>query len=315
MCRKLCSGQQATDEVLTLHKAFVKFSGYGALSLTWYALEDTARAIGTLVADTVPLKAWRRGGDPTNFYPPPKSKRVARYPAKRARAEGDSGDGGGEISLAEAAGNEAEEGAEQEDEVELSDAEDAPGDLENYLEEVMGDMLQPFDAVVEGADQLVAAEQAVVPEGASAQGEPPPPPAPRPSAPPGEEARPRGRGAETVVFPWGKITYYASKRSFEAICRNPAHGKCVLTRSAKGRKAEPLGGRPLGFMAAWLQQGHVASKEAHWSPEVLHSSLAARVAGRNFVKAASQELDLLSYERPRADAGEDSEAEDASAYI
>lgn len=297
--------------MLTLHKAFAKFSGHGVLSLTWYVLEDTARAIGTLVVDTVPLKPWRRGGDPTHFYPPTKSKRVTRYPAKRPRAASGSGGGGAKASLDEVEGNEAEE-EEQEDEVGLSDVEDAPGDLEYYLEEVMGDMLQPLDAVVQAAEQLVAAEQAAAPEAASAQDEPPTPP----MAPPGQEARPRGRGAATVVFPWGKITYYASKRSFEAICRNPAHGKCVLTRSAKGRKTEPRGGRPLGFMAAWLQQGHVASKEVHWSPEVLNSSLPARIAGRNFVRAANQGLDLLSFERPRAaDAGEASETEDSSAYM
>lgn len=192
-------------------------------------------------------------------------------------------------------------------------------DLSRFVDEASETLVQtlePPDRPGENPSDDVASEVhpiAHAPSGASVMVPPPPPP------PEEELARARGRAAVAVIFPWGKIAYYASKNSFEAICRNPAHGKCVLTRSAKGKVSRagklPAGGRPLGFMASWLQQGHVGSKADHSSQSVMHAPLARRIAARNFVKGARFGADLLSYERPKAeDQGEGSEPEDLSAY-
>lgn len=118
-----------------------------------------------------------------------------------------------------------------------------------------------------------------------------------------------------MVFKWGKITYYPSKRVFEAICRHPAHGKCVLTRTSHGRGGAASGaGRPMGFLAAWLERADQPSKAAHWAPEVLHASAAARRAAREAVKAMPNGPALLSHERPKENA-EDSEPEGLAGFV
>ena len=75
-----------------------------------------------------------------------------------------------------------------------------------------------------------------------------------------------------VDFNGGVIRFHHSTGNFEATCKNPAHGRCVLTRkgleaSKKKRKVGAgyaRGGRPVGLMAAWLaKKDDVPSKKAH----------------------------------------------------
>lgn len=97
----------------------------------------------------------------------------------------------------------------------------------------------------------------------------PPPPAPLPI--PDEHHGPAGRGvalrrgkaAATVVLEGGVLSYYTSNAVFQATCRNPFHGACVLTR--KRSVLAQLRGRPCGLMAAWLALGpRCETKAAHW---------------------------------------------------
>ena len=63
------------------------------------------------------------------------------------------------------------------------------------------------------------------------------------------------------------MAFYSSKGVYEAMCNNIAHGRrCVLTRSNQAYAASsshvgpPRGGRPIGFLMAWLFNGHVPSR-------------------------------------------------------
>lgn len=284
------------------------------LSATWYTLEETERPIGEFVANRVPLVPLFAHGAADVFFPSALAKRgVSRYPPKRQRR--DDAPAGSAGDAPEADDQDLASDADPDDEDMGPDGLDkAPGDLAEMMDAIAAELLQPLQPPDEDEAQGSAASGAVnAPDEPSA---PCPPPPPEPEAPAG----PRGKANVTVVFPWGKISYYASKQAFEAICRNPRHGTCVLTRAARakaGKSGERFpGGRPIGFMAAWLQQGQVASKQAHWAPEVLEASHAARRAGRRFVKDAHNGPQLLGFERPKmVDAGENFEPEDLAPYV
>ena len=47
----------------------------------------------------------------------------------------------------------------------------------------------------------------------------------------------------------GKLSWYLRQYKWEATCKNPAHGKCVVTRSG-GLKESNMWGRPLGLLSA-----------------------------------------------------------------
>eukprot|EP00971_Amphidinium_carterae_P296703 5894053-Amphidinium_carterae.2 len=123
--------------------------------------------------------------------------------------------------------------------------------------------------------------------------------------------------AETIVwFPdnMGKISYHHGRQSFEAVCLNPAHQPCVLTRTSKGRKAKKgttVAGRPLGFLSAWLLHADLCSnKEEHWSKQWWTDTLTvkARTDARAELKTFTNGEKLVTYEREAED-GEDSEPE------
>ena len=63
-----------------------------------------------------------------------------------------------------------------------------------------------------------------------------------------------GISEATFYVHGGKISYYPSKNSFEAVCGNKDHKRCVLTRTSKGRAA---------------RGGKVVAGEAMWFPDVL----------------------------------------------
>ena len=132
---------------------------------------------------------------------------------------------------------------------------------------------------------------------------PPPPPPPAPAL--GGAGIPVGM---TAVLPWGRISWYR-KGVFETVCRNRSHGRCVLTRKptafAAGSADRPRGGRPLGFMAAWLQLNehlHTTTgdeKAKHWEKEAFQLDLETRQRCREALRAAPGGSDLLTFERPR----------------
>ena len=80
-----------------------------------------------------------------------------------------------------------------------------------------------------------------------------------------------GRGAmlASVTFEnGGKNRRYRDGR-FEAVCRCDDHlpkGRCRLTRTSVGNDDSPAQGRPLGLMAAWIEEAsQFSSREEHSS--------------------------------------------------
>lgn len=259
---------------------------YGALYTSWYQLEECHRPIPEFVIHTVPIVPLSKD-DPFKVFPPPR-RGVGRNPRKRSAVGEELVPLGEEEDIRE---DMAQQFEELEDEVPVEF--DEEHELENPLGVMMGelggnliDAMEPPEE--EGHQELVEAAREQEP-----QAHPPPAAGVR------MQWGPRGHGEATVEFPCGKITYWSSKGVFEAICRNPAHGKCVLTRSAKARRnTEQRGGRPLGFLAAWLLKAEqAADKTEHWSQEFMHSSLEDRVAGRTYIAVSDNGEDLLSKER------------------
>lgn len=107
---------------------------------------------------------------------------------------------------------------------------------------------------------------------------PPPVPAEGPPAdgPAVAPARPRImldnalgiRGFAEVVWytGMGKISYYGTRRQLQVDCGNPAHGRCVLSRTfAAGPRVRTS---PLPLCVAWLQKSFEhGTKTQHWAAE------------------------------------------------
>ena len=121
--------------------------------------------------------------------------------------------------------------------------------------------------------------------------------------------------AEAVVeMVEGRISYYAGKSGFEAVCRNPAHGpgRCVLFRTAKLSKSggRPTRGRPLGFLMCWLRNNHVPTKALHHASENMQFSHESRCKCREELSGQR----LLGFERARLE-GEDAEPLTLQGYV
>eukprot|EP00971_Amphidinium_carterae_P147820 2930043-Amphidinium_carterae.4 len=143
-------------------------------------------------------------------------------------------------------------------------------------------------------------------------------PPPLPQALESESRRRRGgvRGLVGVAeceirLGHGRISYHASKESFEATCN--VHAGCVLTRSRHGRKVkgftEKQGGRPLGLMAVWLQRAHDHETAAlHKEKDffVLYSH-EERSAARRQLSESIAGRELVQWEKPKANPTEPDE--------
>lgn len=263
------------------------------------------RLIGEWNVSTVPIVPLGRH-DEHKFFPAPR-RGADKFARKRARREGNADDDAPGGAIQDVAGDESSgdgEGEEGEVPPEHDEEHQEQSALGAYVDNAAELMAMPLEAPSEDAPG----------QGPGAQAGPPPQePAARPPPPPAENLV-RVGGAATVLFPSGRITFWPAGGKFEAICRNPAHGKCVLTRTHRAKQGLtpsgfPKGGRPLGLLAAWLLKAdHTDSKEAHWSTDVLGSSFAEREAGRRFVETAPGGDMLLGLERPRAE-GEPAEPE------
>eukprot|EP00971_Amphidinium_carterae_P342733 6482145-Amphidinium_carterae.1 len=104
----------------------------------------------------------------------------------------------------------------------------------------------------------------------------------------------------------GKISFYGNKAAYEAVCSNPCHGppgSCNMTRTARGRMKQgaetKVAGRPLGFLALWLEKGsQVSSKEAHRNKDSLQAfTHAERLAARVKLLETASGRDLSTHER------------------
>jgi hypothetical protein len=116
----------------------------------------------------------------------------------------------------------------------------------------------------------------------------------------------------SCVVPGGKITIDLTKNIAEAVCGNPAHGKCVLTRSlSASENVRRYGqGRPLGLLMGWLSKGRVAATKAdHWLPGAFPTQ-AERHQGREALAHIPVGLQMLGCEREKRAGGGGSEPDD-----
>ena len=342
------SSLQATEQFMVDVKAVASWDSSNRWACAWYRIEDTALGIGQFIPNIVTVRIlkgseafWRKPRSRVQ------ARSVARGPASsssssRARAQQRSRSPPRPVSdghIGEAEGPDlVDEAADGEDE-----ENDDRGELENLLgealemfdKEVAAEELMPEGVDIDAADvPLLIAEGPVAPEASpmseQAVVEPPaevalhpPPPVPvagasgpAASAASGSAASamrappiPHLRGAceATAMFAGGRISFYPSKAAFQANCNNPAHGRCVLTRSCKA-KGFRQGGRPLGFLAAWLEDNGQPTKQEHWAFEHLKLTRADRLAQRLLIQGDAQKASLLVHERSRED-GEDEEPE------
>ena len=131
---------------------------------------------------------------------------------------------------------------------------------------------------------------------------PVPPPMPEADVVPARQLRARAERRLEVLG--GVLTFY-NRGLFTATCSNPAHGKCVLSRTSEpgGRAAQ---GRPLGLMSAWLFIGQdLPSKRSHWDQEAW-PNYETRAYHREQLEAIEGGLEMLACERPQ-EAGEGAE--------
>eukprot|EP00959_Pyramimonas_sp_CCMP1952_P129530 2708524-Pyramimonas_sp.AAC.1 len=152
-------------------------------------------------------------------------------------------------------------------------------------------------------------DAAAVPGAGADGGADPPVPAPaEPPPPPPGLAGPKAKAVAahaTVRIHGGRLCYYSQYTNFEAVCGNPDHGRCVMRRAPKkkfdGPDGVPRGGRPVGFMAAWLSLSHeVDSRAAHKDTDYLRERLASldvREAQRNLVSLHGDAEGLFAKER------------------
>ena len=129
--------------------------------------------------------------------------------------------------------------------------------------------------------------------------------------------------AAVLVEGHGYILHYPAIPAFIAYCTvrhadGSTHGRCIKQCSSeRGRGKKKHGGRPLGFLMAWLgcnKHDDCKTKAAHWDWANLPLSFASRKACRQILKGTAQGRELLSKERPQG-TDPDSEPEDLESYL
>lgn len=306
----MCAPFQATDKFFTLYEALAEMQTFTEITVNWCKLEETDRAIGPFAAHTVPIVALS-GVGAKKFWPPPR-RPAPKLPPRRS--SGDRASAGEEDALPD--GNVLS--GDDDDDADLlgsgdegDDEADAFGDLEGLLETLREDADNEAEANTANAEEAANAAVQPAPDGAPnaelmGEGEPAPEP---PEAVDADGAAPAGaRSKATVVYHvyGGAIAYYPSKVAFEAVCNHPGHGRCVVTRTARGKPGRgglpPMGGRPVGFLAGWLRAGQdLPDKTAHWRRCAFERSHEERMALRNTIASTPDGRRLLSFERPAAD--------------
>lgn len=314
---------QVAGRFLTDYDAMELVADKGTIDIEWHQLVRSTRPIAEVKPGCIsirPMKAVQR-----SRLRPGKRTRVPRHPP--------AGLAGASASDAPPAA--VEDASTSSEESDLAALEEEPtdevenGELADLL--AMAEGVDFANGLLEDAEGAAEAQQlgnATSPPqgGAEARGaeaaEAPPtaPPAPPAAVPPIHAARPRRGATVTLHMPGGSVSHYASKSAFEAVCDRPGHGRCVLTRTCKARgltaEGWPKGGRPVGFLSAWLAAGEEApTKEDHWREVCLQRSLQARQELRATIAGCGESGTLLlSCERPLA-ANEPPEPPTLEGYI
>lgn len=293
--------------------------GCDEVVLKLYKVDSTPSPIGEFLPNIVGVAPLGVGGAEV-FLWPGKQRAVPRHPPRPRLGQKaavlelmDEGEQSPDNSGDDASMPDDERNAELDLELELADM------LEQWAEIAdsgLGVGSEPGDAAGAAAPIASAAPSEQAPS------------VPEP-APPVPEAAPRGEGAErraggarsgaaaVCYVPGGTLAYYGSKRAFEAVCENPAHGKCVATRTStsKGTTADgfPRSGRPVGFLAAWLARAEeAATKAEHWA--MFDNPLEARAGLREQIARTEAGTALQRCERAPA-AGEPLEPPTLDGYL
>lgn len=302
---------KVTGAFWVLSKALQNLQGFLTVTVQFYRLVESKQAVGELAPHTVLVTALSPEAAPICIWPPPR-RAAPRYPP-RPRARDDDGPAALMDVADEAEDQEVAEIASATDQ-ESDGGEDAAidemDDLSLMLEELIDEPSPAMPGSPAQLDVEAPAPSSAAPSDAPADAESPGPPVQ-------VEIRERSvRGGATVILqvPGGSIGFYPSKQAFEAVCEQPGHGRCVLTRTKQGRRiggsASLCGGRPVGFLAAWLAAGEgCPSKAAHWEATAIERPLAERAALRAQIAACGPSgRTLLDCERPQ-EPGEPAEPE------
>lgn len=191
----------------------------------------------------------------------------------------------------------AEEAAEEEVQEAEAAAAEAEMDMDGAIVAVES---LPQDALAQEIAMCAAEAQAPLNDAAPL---PLPPPERR-------RRRPVADGNVRVQLDCGTLAFYAGRRQMYAMCSQPNHNMCRMTRTVNGdsRRRIAAKGRPLGFLTAWLQDGHMyASADAHHHE--CRPSWDDRRSAREFLHGVEGAEQLFAAERERIPDEEASEPE------
>ena len=288
---------QATIGCAVLHKALPWLRGRRTVDMRLYELEETARAIPRFIVDVVPLVPLQGCREALRVLPRPR--------ARRARGVGGAG-GGPNVPR----GGPADGGGESDSSVvELGHAEEDPDPLADLLAVAAEAFEQPIVEMAPPAEPPLPPPE-MAPPPSPAEFEVPPSPVAGANNNLGRVGR-RGQPLCTVVFPLGRISYYRNG-NFQATCKRPGHLDCNQTRrgrrdaiadAASSSTAPPraqTGGRPLGYLAAWISDCHAGETKAEhtsgWTIMAITPEKCRRA--REVLGGLPGGQDLMAYERP-----------------
>jgi hypothetical protein len=270
----------------SLHKAMEDTLVYCDIQIRFWVLEQSQRNIGEMVVDVVPLV--------------PLIGHAETIPIIGAGSRARTTRAGDTLDHMEAPEDEREDFPIADDDVledvgdvADSDAEFAPDVAADLLGIIYEDLIPPLPPPAEPLaphdDELIAEVPVCEPSAAVIALAVIPLPVPAALAIAAPVIRPvggrRGAAAAELIIPSGVIRVYISNDNFVAECRLPGHDACIMTRKRHARPGTypPRGGRPLGYLLAWLERGadlHLASKAEHWDGEIVSIPHDERAAAR-----------------------------------
>lgn len=294
-----------------LCKALGLAQGYGKVTVEWFALEESRRPIPQLMPGIVPIVPSDANAQPVTIWPP-RPQAVRKNRARPRQEFPDESQPGMELLALEDEGDGDDDG-----DADIAEASSEEGGFADQLDELTDCMMDIEAPDLEGDASRGNTIEANPPSNAAAaadigslgggDGQP------SADGPIGDD-RHRAGASITMQVPGGSISYYPSKNAFEAVCEQKGHGRCVLTRTSKGRcigrTGKMVGGRPVGFLAAWLSHGEqLATKADHWAGDAVARPLAERQSLRTQIAESGQSGRLLlSFEREQSP-GEPAEPE------
>ena len=314
---------EASNRYLSEHQAMDMLDSSKAWALQFYMLDESQKPITRMQPDIVPILPL---GNPTQIWP---VKYKARAP-KRVEEPILGLNLHGAVPVLDRPEEEGDyDGDEDDEDSDVILEEEPPQDQDDGTLEL--DMLEAMILEQEGLDFVGELNPGSVPTSAAQSNEAAASVAPAESSPaarvvpdnlvpPVVEGRQPKRSRTAAVglrvaaldcidVANGRIAWYENKAAFEAKCTVPEHnvgGTCKLTRSGMLRKRSrdgvPLGGRPLGFLMAWLESAHECpDKQSHWlkSEWEARYTRERRSACRAELAASLDGQALLAHERER----------------